>query len=140
MTCITDAENVVSEVETAYSDFAKETFEGVRDGIVEIGTMVTDLADTIKACSGDVTQIQNLWNMAQQFADPASFAWHAGKDLLIHGVDIYNEINSAITAYDSSDYKGFGENVGKALAQVLVGAEYGYHARLNAHVNDMFLN
>ena len=64
MTCITDAESVVTEVETAYTDFAKETFDGVRDGIVEIGTMVTTLASTIKACSGDVTQIQSLISMA----------------------------------------------------------------------------
>ena len=140
MTCITDAESVVTEVETAYTDFAKETFDGVRDGIVEIGTMVQTLASTIQACSGAVTQIQSLISMAKNFADPASFAWHAGKDLLIHGVDIYNEINSAITDYESSNYKGFGENVGKALAQVLVGAEYGYHAELKAHVSDMFLN
>ena len=54
MTCVHDAETVVTDVETAYTDFKKETFEGVKDGIVEIGTIVKDLAIGFKDCSGGV--------------------------------------------------------------------------------------
>ena len=54
MTCVHDAETVVTDVETAYTDFKKETFEGVKDGIVEIGTIVKDLAVGFKDCSGGV--------------------------------------------------------------------------------------
>ena len=123
MTCIHDAQSVVTDVEAAYNDFKQENFDGVKHGIEELGTLVEDLANSIHACAGDVTQIENLINMAKTFSDPLSFAYHAGKDLLIHGVDIYNEINDAITQYDASNYEGFGEDVGKAMAQVLIGAE-----------------
>ena len=63
--------------------------------------------------------------MASSFANPIAFAFHAGKDLLVHGVDIYHEINDAIVKYDANDFKGFGEDIGKAMAQVLIGQEYG---------------
>ena len=139
MTCITDGEKVVTDVEVAYADFKKESFDGVKDGIVELGTIVGDIATTVHACMGDVSAIENLIKMADNFKNPLSFAYHVGKDLLVHGVDIYHEINDAITQYDANNYYGFGEDVGKALAQVLVGAEEHDQKLLN-HVNEMFLH
>lgn len=59
--------------------------------------------------------------MAETFKSPAAFAWNAGKNLLINGTDIYADITAGITAYDSSDYETFGEDLGKALASVLAG-------------------
>ena len=55
MSCVHDAENVVTDVETAYTDFKKETFSGVKDGIIEIGTVVKDLATGFHDCSGTVS-------------------------------------------------------------------------------------
>ena len=139
MTCIHDAQSVVGDVENAYNDFKQENFDSVLHGIEELGTLVEDLANTIHACAGDVKQIENLINMAKTFSNPISFAWHAGKDLLIHGVDIYHEINDAIIQYDASNYEGFGEDVGKAMAQVLIGAEQ-QERDLTSHIEAMFLH
>ena len=61
--------------------------------------------------------------MAKTFKSPLSFAYHAGKDLLVNGKDIYAEISGAITAYDAQDYQTFGHDVGKALSLVLVGED-----------------
>merc|ERR1712004_104108 len=121
MTCIKDAETVVSQVETAYNDFKKEDFDGVKAGIMEIGTIVESISGDIQDCAGGVTGIENLVKMAANFKDPWSYAYHVGKDLLVHGVDIYNEVNDAVTQYGAGQYQSFGEDIGKALAQVFVG-------------------
>lgn len=48
---------------------------------------------------------------------------HVGQDILIHGVDIINEVNDAIGQFKNSQYEAFGEDLGKALAQILIGME-----------------
>ena len=122
MTCLHDAETLVSEVETTYNDFKQETFSGVRAGIEEIGTIVGQMAGDIQDCAGGISGIENLVHMAANFASPWSFAYHVGKDLLVNGVAIYHEVDDAIAKYEASDYNGFGEDIGKALAQVFLGS------------------
>jgi len=59
--------------------------------------------------------------MANSFSSPWSFAYHVGKDLLINGVDIYNDIDHAVDNWDTHNYEKFGENIGDALAKILIG-------------------
>lgn len=97
MKCIQDAETLVGDVEKAYSDFSKENFDGVKDGIEDIGHIVKSIADDVQDCMGGVQGIENLVHMAEQFTSPWSFAYHMGKDLLVNGVEIYHEIDDAVT-------------------------------------------
>ena len=61
--------------------------------------------------------------MAEAFSSPTAFAWHVGKDLLVNGIDIYHEIDTAVSDAKSGNWKDFGFNVGEAAAKVLIGAE-----------------
>lgn len=61
--------------------------------------------------------------MAAAFSSPTAFAWHVGKDLLVNGVDIYHEIDTAVGDAKSGNWKDFGFNVGEAAAKVLIGSE-----------------
>ena len=117
MSCIQDAETLVSEVEETYADFKKETFDGVKAGIEEIGTIVTTVTDNIiPDCTAGVSGIESLVDMAEGFSSPWSFVYHVGKDLLVNGVQIYHEVDDAIAAYEAGDFKAFGVDIGKALA------------------------
>jgi hypothetical protein len=63
--------------------------------------------------------------MSVAFSNPASLSWHIGKDLVVHGVDIYHEVMAAVSAMESNPKKfyDFGFNVGRAGAQIIVGQE-----------------
>lgn len=61
--------------------------------------------------------------MVKTFDSPLSFAYHVGKDILVNGVQIYGDINDAITQYNNKAYEPFGEDVGKALALTLLGMD-----------------
>ena len=50
-----------------------------------------------------------------------TFAYHVGKDLLINGISIYREVNTAIADYKDSDFLGMGEQIGRICEQVLIG-------------------
>ena len=140
MSCLKDAETLASEVETTYADFKKETFSGVKDGIEMIGTIVKSVSGDVKDCAGGISGIENLVSMAEHFSSPWSFAYHVGKDLLVNGVEIYHEVDDAVAQYEAGSYKGFGEDIGKALAQVFVGEvqeQPTYRAAYGLSTNDV---
>jgi len=71
--------------------------------------------------------IEHLIDWAKGFSNPWSFAYHVGKDLLVNGVQIFHEVEDAVDQYEAGNFKGFGQDIGKALAQVFVGeARSGY--------------
>ena len=59
--------------------------------------------------------------MAAIFSNPVSFAYHIGKDLIVNGVQIYEEINDSVLQYKSSHWNAFGFDVGEALAKLFIG-------------------
>ena len=97
MECIKDAETLAGDVETAFGDFKKETFDGVKNGIEEIGTIVSSISNDVKTCKGAVTGIEDLIKMAESFKSPWSFAYHVAHDLVVNGVKIFHEVDDAIT-------------------------------------------
>ena len=121
ITCLTDLNTLSSNVETAFNDFKKETFSGVRDGIEMIGTIAEGISTDLQNCEAVEPEFQQLIDMAKKFKSPWSFAYHVGKDLLVNGVEIYHDIDGAVTAYNSGDYRTFGTDVGDALHAVFVG-------------------
>ena len=120
-TCFNDAETLITEIESAVASFKKETFNDVLDGIKMVGTIATQVGTDVKDCEAGVADIEHLIEMAESFSSPWSFAFHVGKDLLLNGVDIYGDIDSAIQNWDAQKWESFGENVGDALAKVIVG-------------------
>jgi len=97
------------------------SFSGVKAGINLIGEMVDQVQGDIKDCEVSVEDAKKLAEMADNFKSPWSFAYNVGKNILLNGVDIYNEIASAIDFYDKNDYYNFGYQVGEALEEVIIG-------------------
>merc|ERR1711959_304611 len=52
---------------------------------------------------------------------PLHFAYHVGHDLLVNRVDIFHEVDAAVTAYKGAQWEVFGQNVGAALNKLIVG-------------------
>lgn len=46
--------------------------------------------------------------MVESFTSPMSFAYHVGKDLIVNGHNIYDEITAAVNDYESANYFGMG--------------------------------
>ena len=96
VTCIGDTETLMSEIKEGVDDFKKETFRGVKDGLTIFGTAFKQVATDIQDCEEAIEDIEKLYEMAIIFSNPWSFAYHVGKDLLLNGVDIYNDIDKAM--------------------------------------------
>lgn len=75
----------------------------------------------MKDCSHLKADWAKLAKMVAIFENPTTFAYHVGKDLLINGVQIYGEVNTAISDYEKAQWGDFGYNIGEAAAKTLIG-------------------
>lgn len=59
--------------------------------------------------------------MAKVFTNPIELTYNVGKALILHGINIYDEISASVTSFSAGNYNTFGFNMGKALAEVFLG-------------------
>lgn len=121
--CIQDVEHVFTDAKTAIADFEKGDVSSVIDGIKEIADLLKSVQAGMKDCSSLKADWTKLAQMIAVIDSPTSFAYHVGKDLMINGVDIYHEINTAITDYKTQQWYDFGVQIGEATAKTLIGEE-----------------
>ena len=123
--CIRDIKTVASEVETTVTDLKAHQYI---TAIEEIGTIAGGLSTDIQDCSSASTEAQQLAQQLETLYDNAS-AWditfEVGKNILVNGVDIYNDITGAISSYDSADYYTMGQDIGNAMKDAVVGVQVG---------------
>jgi hypothetical protein len=123
LNCLNDADAAVSDFNKAYQDFSKRTASGTADGLVDLGHALEDLSPALKDCSSVTSAWSTITTWAHTFTNPLSFAFHVGKDILVNGSDIYSDIEGAISTWNDGQYEAFGEDVGDALAKIIVGMD-----------------
>lgn len=72
-----------------------------------------------KSISKDIAHIKS---MAEIFASPTSFWYHVGEEMLINGVEIKGDVDTALDDWKQSDYYDFGYYIGEALSLVSMGS------------------
>jgi len=85
------------------------------------------MVKTVKSGMQDCGHLKEDWTkmveMAAIFENPTEFVYHVGKDLIVNGHQIYQEINTATVDYKNKNWYDFGLNVGKATAKTIIGSE-----------------
>ena len=107
----------------AIKEIEKKSVSGVQQGIKLIGESLTEVSDAITDCHGAVQDVENILDTLKQFKTPLSFVYHVGKDLLVNGVDILHEIQTAVSDWKAQSYRDCGLQIGTALNQLLIGKE-----------------
>jgi hypothetical protein len=121
--CIQDVEEVVADAETAVADFKAGDIQHVIDGVKEVGELIKVVKQGMQDCSHIKADWDRLAKMVAIFNSPTSFAYHVGKDLLVNGVEIYDDVTSAVNAYENQRWGDFGYAMGEAAAKALLGSE-----------------
>lgn len=121
--CLHDDKIIIGDVMSAIPHFEKKDAKDVLEGIKLIGDAVSHIPSAITDCKGVVADIQKIEKMAAIFASPTSFVYHVAHDLVVNGAQIYHEIDDSITQYHNQQYEKFGEDVGFALAKLVLGEE-----------------
>ena len=119
--CVSDLESVVVDVDTAVKDFKAGGATNVLNGLKALGDTFKQVGSSMKDCSSTQADWDKLKAMADVISSPWSFVYHVGKDLIVNGVEIFDDIATSITDWDNQDWEGFGFNVGEAAAKTLLG-------------------
>jgi len=119
--CIEKSVAEVKDVEEAIKLFETKKAPEVLKGIKLIGEAVKGLPDDIKACKAAVSDVQALIGAIKSMTSPATYAYHVGKDLLVNGRDIYNEIYRAVDDYKAKLWTDFGIQLGTAFRKLVIG-------------------
>lgn len=122
-TCISDIlKDVGEDIITAIKSIDEEE-DSVKDSLELIGVSFVTLADNIvDDCGLAIEELQTLRTIGANFADPVTFAYHVGKDLIVNGVSIYNDVETAIQDYQGEEWYDMGVQVGSAVSLAILGA------------------
>lgn len=88
-------------------------------------------------CSHIKADWEKLAKMISVFDSPTSFAYHVGKDLIVNGKQIYGEITTAVSDYESGNWGDFGYQIGEAAAKTILGEdELAMHATQDSKMKE----
>ena len=73
----------------AINDLETETFEGVRNGLEELGKAIKLIPNLIASCKESEIDFTKLIQAAEIFGHPRELVYKATKNLVINGVEIY---------------------------------------------------
>ena len=121
--CIQDVEHVIQDAQAAVTDFQKKDVQDIIAGVKEVADLLKTVKVGMKDCSSLRADWQKLEQMVEIFDSPTSFAYHVGKDLMINGVEIFHEVETAVNDYSAGNWADFGYNIGEAAAKTLLGEE-----------------
>merc|ERR1719410_250341 len=117
--CVTDGVMMMEELEEAIEDILEDTNESVKEGITMIGEIIQESSKELMTCESAKKDFEALVDMADAFAHPVGFFFHAGKEIVIHHTEITNEIEDATELWHVEDYYNAGYNIGKALSLIM---------------------
>ena len=133
MQCFDDVEFVFSDFGTAVRDIDEESVSGVLSGLKLIGEDVIHWLGILKDCPGfeevEEDLLEELAEMAGDFADPITFVWKMG-EILLNSVQIYDDVDAGVNSFEYGEYKQAGVSFGKALGLVITSKSYNSNSDL----------
>merc|ERR1712054_306481 len=118
--CIAAPEQIFEDLKDALADFKGGTASSVMDGMKQVGNALKTVVSGLKDCKSTWGEIGDFVDAIESFSNPASFALHVGKNILVNGKDIHGGITAAIDAFEAEQYEPCGEAIGKILADMLM--------------------
>jgi len=121
--CIQKTATEIEGVGMAIKDLEQKTAAGVLNGLHLLAGAFNEIPAALTACKAVESDVKEIISALKQIHSPMSFAYHAGKDLIVNHNDIFHEITTAEAAYRAQKWKDFGVQIGKALHKLLIGVE-----------------
>ena len=115
-----DVGRIQNDLYLAIKDFEQETFESMRQGLIEMSDVIRVIPGIVSDCKTIGKDLSNLETMAEIIAHPISLIFRVGKNFLINGVDILKKYNLSWNAFKARNYFDFGRYLGEALDEVIL--------------------
>lgn len=91
-----DSKLIAEDIRNATDYLKQRSIRKVIDGLKIVGKTIYHVWTMITHCKGIKGDYSTFAEAALIFMNPEFIIVHIGRDILIHGVDIYNEVKKAI--------------------------------------------
>jgi hypothetical protein len=118
--CIKEPKDSYNDISSAIQFFRAGDRVNVTLGFAAIGSVLQDIPAALQDCAGAYGKAANLTKALAAIEDAATYFSIVGKNALINGVDIYEEVFTASQDFDVGAWKDFGTNVGQTFAKLLL--------------------
>jgi hypothetical protein len=118
--CIDETSASSNDINTAVQYLQAGDPISIAQGLAALGAALQDVPAAIQDCTGSYTKAANLTSAIAAIQDSLTYLSVVGKNVALNGVDIYDEIYSAVQAFNAGAYKEFGTNVGMATAKLFL--------------------
>merc|ERR1719359_1551234 len=125
--CFDDAKSEFDLFDSAIVSLEKKDAEDMKKGIQQLATAAQEIPSLLQTCKSAEkdakAEAEKIEAALALMKHPMQFAYHVGHDLLVNRVDIFHEVDAAVTAYKGAQWEVFGQNVGATLNKLIVGTE-----------------
>jgi hypothetical protein len=123
LACVHDEDQALLILDAAYGEFQtavkNKSIQDLIGGVIATVAGLQQIKQGLPACEAiDTTSwdYNGFSRTTQMMSDPVAFFKPITEDVLIHGIPILKETVDAVDAYDAGDFYGYGNAVGKILA------------------------
>jgi len=120
--CIKADNPVEQHYENAMRGFWNGAFQEISVAIAQLGLAVSDIGDILDHCGKiDHHDYEQIQRMAESFLHPKQLLMEAAENLIINGVNIYEDTREGLHDYREAKWIDSGEHFGQAAAMILYG-------------------
>ena len=118
--CVTNSAEFGGWIERSVVDFSKHTFDGTKDGFMDLSNAFAALPSFVEKCVPASVEVATVVEKAVlAWAHPLSLLYHVGRNIIFNGAEIFADISKAMGDYQSGNWYGFGFDIGQAAFKVI---------------------
>ena len=119
--CLHDGTVIFSDAKTVVTDLEEKSLQGLIGAAKAIYDTVAEVKLATSDCSGIVADFEMLENIAMVMSNPVTLTYEVEKHMIFNGVDIHARLTDAVAQYELGNFEAFGEDIGGALAELVIG-------------------
>jgi len=119
--CEGDIDSVVNDVENAFSNFHLSP-TSVADCVESLKDVITEIPGIIENC-GLEGVAEKIADFAAKFATPIIGDAIAAGIIVLHAVDLFNDLDDAVHDISAGNWFGVGEDLGKVVSVIAGGGD-----------------
>lgn len=112
--CISDAVDLVNDFIQAYNYLVRDD---PRSFVSAAGKGCDAIYNALTDCGSIESEIEEVAELLE--SGGLSIIYHAGKALIVHGVEIYGYVHSAYNDFETDNWKGAGTDIGDIIGTLL---------------------
>jgi len=118
--CIKETGDSYNDINSAIQFFQAGDPISIVQGLAALGTALQDIPSALQDCGGAYGKAANLTKAIIAIQDAVTYFSIVGKNVVINGIDIYDEMHTAVQAFSVGAWKDFGTYTGQAFSKLFL--------------------